>query len=54
VRGYSHRYVSQLRALIAQGLNIHIEWAAGKFAQYVDPELVRVFVFSLGFRLIEF
>jgi hypothetical protein len=52
-QGCSEYDVSQLRALIALGLNIHIEWTAGKVSQYVNPELVRVFVFSLGFHLIE-
>ncbi|KAJ7266537.1 hypothetical protein C8J57DRAFT_1717891 [Mycena rebaudengoi] len=40
VRGCSEYHVSQLHALIAQGLYIHIEWAAGEFSQYVNPELV--------------
>jgi hypothetical protein len=36
--GCSEYHVSQLRALIAQGLNIHIEWPAGQTPQNVNPE----------------
>jgi hypothetical protein len=56
VRGYNDDCVSELRALRAQGLNIHIEWPVGETSENLNPEFVRFpiyqffFVFFFFFR----
>ncbi|KAJ7262983.1 hypothetical protein C8J57DRAFT_1630867 [Mycena rebaudengoi] len=41
-KGYEEAHVSQLRALVDRGLNIHIEWPTrtGESSKYVNPEIV--------------
>ncbi|KAJ7262995.1 hypothetical protein C8J57DRAFT_1630906 [Mycena rebaudengoi] len=36
---YDEAHVSQLRALVDHGLNIHIEWPAGPKSRAVNPEM---------------
>ncbi|KAJ7262992.1 hypothetical protein C8J57DRAFT_445630 [Mycena rebaudengoi] len=38
--GYEEAHVSQLRALVDHGLNIHIEWPADPNSKNVNPEMV--------------
>ncbi|KAJ7262986.1 hypothetical protein C8J57DRAFT_1719207 [Mycena rebaudengoi] len=42
--GYEEAHVSQLRALLDHGLNIHIEWPADRILMEVNPEMVTFFV----------
>ncbi|KAJ7212883.1 hypothetical protein C8J57DRAFT_1602471 [Mycena rebaudengoi] len=51
--GHRPHIVSTLRALVDDGLHIHIEWAAGEPSKSVNPELVRFLVFYFSFRLLE-